>query len=589
MRTLPYVDPGVPDTRSPARFLRWIAGGQSGTLALGMILGVAWMLAQALVPWAIGNGINQVIEGDTTSAWQWAAVVGALGLTQAVTGVARHRVAVFNWLYAAFRTIQLVARHAARTGSAVPKAMPTGEVVATVSSDAMHIGHVFDTSARFAGAVASYLVVSVIVLNTSAVLGLIVLVGVPLLVLALTPILRPLQRRQRAQREALGKLTSLGADTVVGLRVLRGIGGEHVFSQRYRQRSETVRTAGVRLATTFAYLDAALVFLPGVFLVVLTWVGSRLVINGTVAPGDLVALYGFAFFLLIPVRTAGEMTFIFTRAIIAARRVLKVLTVEREVVDSPTTNSPVIIGTFRPHYPGTAGDHRTVEGGGVVLVDQTSELAVKAGELTMLVSDRPSETAAIADRLGRLVPGNGVALHGVPLHSMPVAEVRRRILVSDPEPMLFTGTLRGALDPAGRHHDAKLLSVLRTVAAGDVLESLREGLDGEIDERARSLSGGQRQRVGLARALLRQPEVLVLVEPTSAVDAHTEAALADNLRELRAGRTTVVVTASPLMLSKADTVAWVVDGTVAAVGQHDELMATVPEYRRTVTREEEVA
>ena len=578
MRTLPYADPGVPDTRSPARFLRWIAWEQSGTLTLGMILGVAWMLAQALVPWAIGNGINEIIEGDTTSAWPWAAVVAALGLTQAVAGVARHRVAVANWLYAAFRTIQLVARHTARTGPAVPKAMPTGEVVATVSSDAMHIGHVFDTSARFAGAVASYVVVSFLVLNTSVVLGLIVLIGVPVLVLALMPIVRPLQRRQRAQREALGKLTSLGADTVVGLRVLRGIGGEQVFAQRYGQRSETVRTAGVRLATTFSYLDAALVLLPGVFLVALTWVGSRLVIDGTVAPGNLVALYGFAFFLLIPVRTAGEMTFIVTRAIIAARRVLKVLTVERDVVDS---------GATTPAPPPLSGDPSARDG--VVLTDATSGLAINGGELTMLVSDRPSETAAIADRLGRLVPGNGVALRGVPVHDMPVAEVRGRVVVSDPEPMLFTGTLRGALDPAGRHDDAELLTALRTVAAADVLESLREGLDGVIDERARSLSGGQRQRVGLARVLLRQPEILVLVEPTSAVDAHTEAAIAANLREVRAGRTTVVVTASPLMLGKADTVAWVVDGALAAVGRHDDLMSTVPEYRRTVTREEEEA
>ena len=548
-------------------------------LVLGMILGIAWMLSQALVPWAIGNGINRVIEGDTTSAWQWAGVVGGLGLAQAITGVARHRVAVFNWLYAAFRTIQLVGRHAARTGPAIPKAMPTGEVVATVSADAMHIGHVFDTSARFAGAIASYLVVSVIVLNTSALLGLIVLVGVPLLVLALTPILRPLQRRQRAQREALGKLTSLGADTVVGLRVLRGIGGERVFADRYRHRSETVRTAGVRLATTFAYLDAALVLLPGVFLVVLTWVGSRLVIDGTVAPGDLVALYGFAFFLLIPVRTAGEMTFVVTRAVIAARRVLKVLTVEREVTD----HAPVIIGGFRPHYPESADDQQD----GVVLTDKSSGLAIKHGELTMLVSDRPSETAGIADRLGRLVPGNGVALGGVPLHGLPVAEVRRRIVVSDPEPMLFTGTLRNALDPAGQHRDAQLLSALQTVAAGDVLESLREGLDGTVDERARSLSGGQRQRVALARALLRDAEVLVLVEPTSAVDAHTEAAIARNLRAVRAGRTTVVVTASPLVLGQADTVAWIVDGSVVAVGPHEELMATVAAYRRTVTREED--
>ena len=381
---------------------------------------------------------------------------------------------------------------------------------------------------------------------------------------------------QRAQREALGKLTSLGADTVVGLRVLRGIGGEQVFSQRYAQRSETVRTAGVRLATTFSYLDAALVLLPGVFLVALTWVGTRLVLDGTVAPGDLVALYGFAFFLLIPVRTAGEMTFIVTRAIIAARRVLKVITVERDVADG---------GTAGRIAPQLAGDPAVRNG--AVLTDETSGLAINGGELTMLVSDRPGETAAIADRLGRLVPGNGAALDGTSLDEMPLAQVRRRIVVSDPEPMLFTGALRGALDPAGRHDDAELLTALRTVAAADVLESLREGLDGVIDERARSLAGGQRQRVGVARGLLRQPEILVLVEPTSAVDAHTEAAIAVNLRAARAGRTTVVITASPLMLGHADTVAWVVDGAVAAAGRHEDLMSTVPEYRRTGTSEEE--
>jgi ABC-type multidrug transport system fused ATPase/permease subunit len=586
VRQLPYADPGVPDTRSPARFLRWIAGGQIGTLALGMLLGVCWMVAQALLPWAIGNGIDGVVDGETTSAWRWAAVVAALGIGQAVAGVLRHRVAVANWLYSAFRTIQVVARHAARTGPAVPRTVPTGEVVATVSADAMHIGHAFDVSARFAGAIVSYVVVSVIVLNTSLALGLMVLIGVPVLVIALLPIIRPLQQRQRAQREALGKLTSLGADTVVGLRVLRGIGGERVFVDRYTERSDQVRQAGVRLAGTFAVLDGAMVLLPGIFLVLLTWVGARSVLDGTVAPGALVALYGYAFFLLIPVRTAGEMTFVATRAVIAARRVLRVLTVERDVPDSSATPSPVIIGTSSAHGTESADDHGQVGGW---LVDATSGLQVSPGELTMLVSDRPAETAAVADRLGRLVPADGVGYAGSLLDRMPLAEVRRRVLVSDPEPMLFTGTLRRALDPAGLHSDAELLAAIDTVAAGDVLESLPEGLDGTVDERARSLSGGQRQRIGLARVLLRDPEVLVLVEPTSAVDAHTEAAIAGNLRRARAGHTTVVVTASPLLLAHADTVCWFVDGRVAATGRHDDLLTTEPEYRRTVTREEAVA
>ncbi|RIQ28619.1 ABC transporter ATP-binding protein [Jiangella rhizosphaerae] len=570
MRDLPYADPGTPDTRSRTRFLAWLGRAQWRTLVVGAFFGILWMVAQALIPWAIGHGIDGIVHDDSGSTARWATLVAGLGLVQALAGVMRHRASVANWLYAAFRVIQLVSRHTARTGPAVPKTMSTGEVVATVSSDSMHIGHMMEVSPRFAGAIVSYVLVAVIVLDTSVPLGLMVLIGVPLLVVAMGPLIRPLQERQRRQREALGDLTALGADTVAGLRVLRGIGGEKVFIRRYAERSETVRAAGVRLAGTQALLDAVLVLLPGVFLVLLTWVGARLVLSGDVDPGALVALYGYAFFLLMPVRTAGEMAFVATRAMVAARRVLAVLAIEREVPDtSPdAAKAPVPV----PAAP---------------LVDEATGLRVEPGSLTMLVSDEPAFTAALADRLGRLVPGDGVRLGDVPLDQLPVAEVRRRIVVSDPEPTLFTGSLRGGLDPYGRHDDAELIAAMDTASAGDVLETLRDGLDATVEERGRSLSGGQRQRVALARVLVREPEVLVLVEPTSAVDAHTEAAIAGRLRDARAGRTTVVVTASPLMLAKADTVAWFDDGRLVATGSHDELMSTTPAYRRTVTREED--
>ena len=146
---------------------------------------------------------------------------------QAFAGVMRHRYAVFNWLQASFRLAQLVAHHAARTGPAVRGALSTGEVVATVSNDAMRAGGAYDITARLSGAVVAYVVVGVILLSSSVVLGLIVLIGVPVLVLLLGAIIKPLQARQRDQREEVGQLTALGADTAAGLRVLRGIGGEH--------------------------------------------------------------------------------------------------------------------------------------------------------------------------------------------------------------------------------------------------------------------------------------------------------------------------------------------------------------------------
>ena len=149
-------------------------------------------------------------------------------------------------------------------------------------------------------------------------------------------------------------------------------------------------------------------------------------------------------------------------------------------------------------------------------------------------------------------------------------------------PLLFSGRLREELG-TGPVDEA-----LETACAADVLEALPDGLDTELEERGRQLSGGQRQRLVLARALAADPEVLVLDEPTSAVDAHTEARIADRLHRMRSGRTTVVLTTSPLMLDRADVVALLVDGSVVATGTHRELLQE-PAYRAVVLRGEQAA
>ncbi len=567
---LPAGDPGVPDTRSPARLLVWVGRQQIGTLLLGVFFGIVWMVSQALMPFTIGRAIQDgIVAHDNHALAAWTLLLLALGVTQAGAGIMRHRYAVLNWLQASFRMAQVVSHHAARTGPAVRGRLSTGEVVATVSNDAMRAGGAFDITARLSGALVSYLVVAAILLSSSVVLGLVVLVGVPVLVLLLGFVIKPLQARQAEQREEVGHLTALGADTASGLRVLRGIGGEDAFFARYFRRSQAVRQTGVRVALPQSTLDAAQVFIPGLFVVLVTWIGARFAISGTIDTGELVAFYGYAAFLVIPLRTAAEAVDKVTRAHVGARRMLDVLDVERHVAEpeSPVTEPPKA----------------------VPLRDASSGLVVEPGLLTCIVSSRPDEAAAVADRLGRFGDDDGVFLGDVSLAALPISAVRRRIVVSEADPVLFSGTLRSELDPWGRAaDDSALLGAISIASAEDVLQALPDGLDTTVDERGRSFSGGQRQRLVLARALLSGAEVLVLVEPTSAVDAHTEARIARRLREARAGLTTVVVTTSPLMLDQADRVALVEDGRVVAEGGHRELLRTNRDYRDTVTRGEEL-
>jgi ABC-type multidrug transport system fused ATPase/permease subunit len=567
MRTLPLEHPGVADHRSPGRFLWWIVKGQSTTMLGGIFFGVTWMLTQAVTPAVIGLAIDRgVTTKDTGELLKYTGLMFAIGTTGALAAIMRHRFAVTSWLTAAYRVVQLVTRQAVRLGATLPRRVATGEVVSIGNNDLSHIGNAMEITARASGAVVSFFVVAALLLRTSVTLGLVVLIGVPLLMLAIAPMLRPLQRRSLKHREMMGDLANLASDIVAGLRVLRGVGGERVFHDRYARESQGVREAGVQVGRSQSLLDAAQVALPGFFVVLVVWLGARFAVAGDISVGELVAFYGYAAFLMLPLRAATEAANKWIRAFVAAGRICRVLALEPEVTDpaDPAAEPPV----------------------GSDLVDVDSGLRVVAGRLTALVADEPEETAAVADRLGRYTDGQ-VRWGDVPLERLPRDVVRRRILVSDTGSTLFSGELLEQLDPlhAG---PAVVAAALYAASGDDILEAIPGGLNAEVAERGRSFSGGQRQRLVLARALTADPEVLVLVEPTSAVDAHTEARIAARLHAQRAGRTTVVTTTSPLLLDSADEVAFFRGGRVVAVGTHRDLIRDVPAYRQVVTREEEV-
>ncbi|MEV7972512.1 ABC transporter ATP-binding protein [Cellulomonas sp. NPDC089187] len=575
MRPLPLPDPGRPPLTGAWAYLRWLGRRQFGVLAGATAVSIVGNVAGAMQPLALGMVVDDGLDhGLSSGLWTGCLLLFALGMINVGANVWGHRLEVENWLRAAFASSQQIGHHVTRTGDAVTDTLPTGEVVATVASDALRMGEVFHILPRLIGGIVAYLTLGVVLLTISTPLGLLVLLGLPVVVAVLSLLVPPLQRRQAAQREATGRLTTLGADTVSGLRILRGIGGEEMFSGRYREQSQKVRRSGVAVAQTQSYLDALQTLLPGLFLAVVVWAGARLAISGDITAGQLVSFYGFAAFLTQPLWTASEAIRVITRAVVGARKILGVLRVPVAGHDDPTAPAP---------SPTADAD----------LVDGRSGLVVRPGRLLAVVGDDPDQTARIALRLGRHggdeddSPLSDVRWGRTVLRQLGLTEVRGRIVVAESTPHLFTGTLVDELDVRGGADRDELLTALRVADAGDVLDSVPDGLDGQVEEKGRSLSGGQRQRVALARALLTDAEVLILIEPTSAVDAHTEARIAQRLAEHRQGRTTVIVSASPLVLDRVDEVALVQDGRVVATGSHRQLMTDHRAYRRVVSRSDD--
>ena len=564
--------PDVP--RSAGRLLWRAIHRHRGSLVGGYSLIALWQLCEALVPVMIGVIIDRgVATRDPVAFTGWClglcALMTVLSLSYRFGGrLGFAAVQDESHLLRVETAGHVLHPRGARTG------MLPGETLSLATSDAQMIGGVVRQLGFAIAAALSVTVAAVYLVQVHLATGLLILLGVPA-VLIVTQVVTPLiARRTAAQQVSIARASGIATDFVQGLRPLKGCHGEDVAIARYRAVSQQAKDSSIRTARSYGYLFGLTSGLSGLLLAAVTVVAGRQALEGEISLGELVAIMGLTQFLAEPIAALGELSAEAASSWASSRRIVEFL------------HTPRLAGLGHREPP--PGRGRLIFDG--IAVGPLHGLTfATCGELVALAIDDPSGSDALVALLrGEVTAESGsVCLDGVDLEALTVDGRRDAVLVSEHHVDLFEGTLRSNIDPEGRLADGPLADVLAASAAADVVALHTDGLDHGVTARGLTMSGGQRQRIALARALATEAPILVLHDPSSAVDSVTERDIALGLRRLRhaAGSdlTTIVVTSSPALLDQADRVLFFSGGTIVARGTHHELLAD-PEYRAAVLR-----
>lgn len=558
------------DSNNGKAVLRGAVLGQRRHLLVATGFLASYQAGEALVPVLIGVVIDRAVASSDGVALLWWLAV--LALTFLVLNL--------SWQYAMRRCV-LGASHAERSlrvdlarrvldarGGAEAKRLP-GSLVNIAMADVRMVSEANFLIPNGIAAAVGVGFASVVLLVISVPLGLVILLGTPPLLYLVQLLSKPLEKRTAAQQEQAAQASGTATDLVVGVRVLKGIGAEQAALSRYRVISRRSLAATLRTSRAQAGYQGLVLIINGLFLALVALIGGRLAMAGDISVGELVSAVGLAQFLQAPLVMFGRVNAVLASARAAARRVGEILAAPPAVALGKRRLPDALLGELRLHQVST---------GSLAAFN----LRVRAGELIGVVTVDPADATALVRCVNREVdPAQGqIDVDGVALTELDPLDVRAVILVSAHDADLFEGTVQdnvAAAQPLGDIRPAVSAAQVDAVAA-----ALPHGSDTLITERGRSLSGGQRQRVALARALATDAPVLVLHDPTTAVDAVTEARIATGIRELRTGKTTLLITTSAALLAVTDRVVLVEGGAITADDVHGELARSHAGYRELV-------
>jgi ATP-binding cassette subfamily B protein len=519
-----------------------------------------------------------VAERDTTGLTVLVVAIAVLGTGEAVLFYTRRRLIAGPSTSVESRLREDLYHHLQRLPIAFHDRWQSGQLLSRAVSDLSTLRRFIAFALIFLIVNTLTLVVGLVVLFVlSPVLGLISLVCAAPLILISTLYESRYAVLSRRSQDQTGDLATTVEESVLGVRVLKAFGRGRHLANRFAEQARELRATELRKVHVIGLLWAAIIVLPEIAIGGQLLFGTFAIVDGSMTVGTLVAGVAVATYLRWPTDSIGWLLAETNQAATAAARYWEVRDAE-VTITSPAQPRALPSGgrghlrfeNVRFAYPGT--DEEVLRG---VTLD------VRPGETVALVGATGSGKTTLTALVGRLadVTGGRVTIDGVDVRDLDLTELRSVVSTAFEEPVLFSASVREnvALGSAGATED-DVREALR-VAAADFVYDLPWGLDTRIGEQGLSLSGGQRQRLALARAVVGRPSVLVLDDPLSALDVHTEAEVEHALRSVLTDVTALVVAHRPSTVQLADRVAMLADGRIAAVGDHSELLATDERYR----------
>jgi ATP-binding cassette subfamily B protein len=385
----------------------------------------------------------------------------------------------------------------------------------------------------------------------------------------------------RRAQDQVGDLTTVVEESVLGIRIIKGFGRHRSQARAFRELAVTLRGTELRKARLLAVIWGVIVTLPELAIGAALVLGAVQVADGGLSAGTLVAFLSTALALRWPVDSIGFLLAMSQEAATATERYFEVMDEVPEDRGAPAARAarrPA--ATYGLRFENVSFRYPDAPAGSPPLLHGI-DLHIRPGESMALVGATGSGKTTLTALVPRLheVTAGRITLNGVDIAAMPREELRAKVAVAFEEPTLFStsvggNVLMGAPDGAAKPDLDRALAV----AQADFAHALPQGTDTRVGEQGLSLSGGQRQRLALARAVVGRPEFLVLDDPLSALDVHTEAAVEAALRQVLADTTALIVAHRPSTVLLADRVALLSGGRIAAVGTHQEMLRSNPEY-----------